>query len=536
MIVLCAIPGCGSDADVGAFKPGSGSSDGKICLLNNCTEDEDCDDCPSSATVCFVEEKRCIACGPDAGGKKCKSGQTCTKYGACVPDGLVCEEDENGTPTGSCDSDADCLACGPKFRVCDGGKCIGCNAKNVTNCQSTDICREGACVARCPKECIADNDCGDCGVPGKEAHACNKHVCAQCSPTMPCPDGGKCDFEHGTCVAPCGLGKAGKSNCTEDGNCAGCTGTTTCKLPAVGGGEGVCAAPATGCEDLGKGIFVLPDPFSRFTNLCSDNTDCANVSADINVGSLLRDLTGLDAIKDGNISYSMRACAAVEVRDRSCGVCVPCKVDTDCTDIDITKLAGDLFGKVGSVASKLLLDKAFGPNDRKIHTYCQNVAGDYGACLPCPSPLTRCAQTAEGVPETGACNHDVCATGGPLGIQCDTCTASVCAKDPYCCIREWDEQCKADVDLLCKDKTCLPDSCAFREAGWYCRSDPKLGGYRCDGVPGNVQIAEGRQCIDDRECKTEGEGPKAFAQLCTTESAGDEECPTGSLGKPRCQR
>lgn len=549
-LLLVVAPGCGSDdEDPDAFGSSGGKRDGGrgdgeddgICLLNNCDLDRDCADCSGERTICNKAEHRCIACGPNAGGKDCKAGSYCTKYGDCVPNGVTCAEDANGVPTISCKNTADCGACGPDYRVCNTstGKCVGCVADNTTNCQSTDTCKNDECVAKCPAECSTDDDCGECGVPGREAHACNKHVCAQCSPTKPCADGKLCDLEHGTCVDPCGLGRAGVSNCTEDGNCAGCEGTTKCKLP-VNGGEGVCAVPANGCSDLGTGIFVLPDPFSRYTNACSNDEDCAGVSADLNIGKILRDITGIGGIKDGNLSYGMNSCASVEVLDRSCGVCVPCKQDTDCQDIDIKQVAGDLFGPLGSVGAAILLDKVFGPNDHKIHMYCQNVAGDYGACLPCPNMLARCAQTSEGVPAEGSCDHEVCETGGPLGLNCGSCVQAVCAKDPYCCLKEWDYQCKVNVDLYCKDKTCEPNNCMYRDAGWYCNENAKLGGYECSGERDKKGTLQGHQCDGQtEECRTNGEGPKAPAILCTSETNQNGTnpvpgCPYGSKGKPKC--
>lgn len=545
-LLLLIAPGCGGgDEGPGEFpggpRRGGGSSGGLgddgICLLNNCDRDRDCADCSGERTTCFKQEHRCVACGPNAGGKSCQPGSYCTKYGDCVPDGLSCEEDADGVPTISCNNTADCGACGPDYRVCNTttGKCVGCTPDNTTNCQSTDTCRGDTCVPKCPADCGADSDCGECGVPGREAHACNKHVCAECSPTKPCANGDICDFEHGVCVKPCGLGRTGTSNCTADGHCAGCEGTTKCKL-ATNGGEGVCAAPVNGCSDLGKGIFVLPDPFSRYTNLCSNDADCAGVTADLNVGKILRDITGIGGIKDGNISYGMSSCASVEVLDKSCGVCVPCKQDTDCIDIDVKKVAGDVFGPLGSVGASILLDKAFGPNDHKIHMFCQQVAGDYGICRPCPNMLARCAQTNEDVPPRGSCDHDVCKTGNALGVNCNSCVAQVCAKDPYCCIKEWDEQCKTAVDRYCTDRTCTPNSCDHREEGWYCREERTEGGYRCNALPGGgTTTGGGHQCAGGRVCRASGKGgPKDPAILCETESNNDPECPIGSLGRPRC--
>lgn len=557
-LFFVAMPGCSDDApetfnsnlpkrDGGADGSSGGGGNDTICLLNNCDKDRDCADCSDGATVCLQTEHRCVACGPQAAGKSCDSGKTCTKYGNCVGPGVTCTEDANGVPTISCKNTADCGACGPKFRVCDtgSGKCVGCSDTNTANCQSTDSCKSGTCTPKCPASCDTDSQCNDCGGPAAQAHACNKHICAECSPTKACPDGKSCDLEHGKCVTSCGLGRPGVSNCSADGSCAGCTATKKCKLPVnhtEGEPDGVCSVPATGCSDIGKGIIVLPAPFDRVTQACSGDPDCAGQSTDLNIGKILRDATGLDAIKDANLSYGMRACASVEVLDKSCGVCVPCKVDTDCQDVDISSISGQMFGPVGSIAASLLLDKAFGPNDHKIHMYCQNVAGNYGVCLPCGDVLHRCAQTSDGLPPTGKCEHDVCTKGTPLGLQCgvaegSSCVAQVCAKDPYCCAKEWDEACRLDVDLYCDDKTCTPNACATRPAGWYCLSDPKLGAYQCvnDGTTKGTTIGDGRACVDGRQCKTtEPNKPKTTAILCDTEAEGDPECPLGKKGKPKC--
>ena len=137
-------------------------------------------------------------------------------------------------------------------------------------------------------------------------------------------------------------------------------------------------------------------------------------------------------------------------------------------------------------------------------------------------------------------DHDLCMPGGALSVQCglpSTCVADICAHDPYCCIKEWDQQCKIDVDLYCKDKTCEPNNCAYRPAGWYCRTDPTEGAYRCDGNGGDnasQTTAEGHQCAGGSKCTTEKPGVKEPAILCTTESADDDVCPIGAKGKPKC--
>lgn len=534
ILTLLAAPGCGSDSEPAPFdldgksRP-QGEGEG-ICLLNNCTDDIDCSDCSGEKTVCNQQEKRCVACGPGANGKQCSQGKTCTKYGDCVPIGLTCPEDQNGVPTKSCKNNADCAACGPNNKVCDQGKCVGCTTENTTNCQSTDTCKDNKCVPKCPSTCDEDGDCSECGADGTApAGACNRHMCAECSPTKPCANGDRCDFEHGKCIKKCGINNRGtEPKCLNDNDCAGCTGTTKCQIP-VNGGEGKCVVPVPGCSDLSSsGIFVLPDPFSRVTNLCSNDNDCANVSMDVNVGKMLRDFTGLDLINDASFSYGMHACADVEVLGASCGVCVPCKVDTDCEDIDPLKLAGDAFGPLGSIGARILLDKVFGPGEKKVHTYCQQVAGDYGVCLPCANPLQGCKVTGNPVPE-GNCNHGVCQKGDALSASCaDTCAIEVCKKDPYCCSVEWDQLCMDGVDLYCENRTCYENSCHYHDPGWYC--DPEGSGYRCDGVM--VTTVEGRQCPTGQFCNRAEPGNKANAVLCQSEA--EPGCGPGMVGRPRC--
>lgn len=508
------IGGDGGGADV------SGGGGGTICLLSNCDLDRDCADCSGGRHVCAQKEHRCVACGPLANGAACAAGQYCTPYGACAPNGLTCPTDPSGVPTKDCATAADCAACDPKHQACDAGghKCVGCTASDLTNCQSTDACVNDVCVPKCPATCAGDADCSLCGAPGKEAHACNAHKCAQCSPTVPCPNGGTCD-EHGACKPPCGVLLEGRKDaCTSDASCAGCEQTEKCDLP-VNGGAGTCRVAATGCSDLlGKGILVLPDPYSRFTNLCSTDADCANVQADFDVGGAIRSVTGLSSVKDANVPYPMHACASVTiVGGKSCGVCVPCKVDSDCQDIDVTSVVGQAFGPVGEVATSILLDRAFGPNDHKLHMYCDQLAGNYGVCVPCGNILASCAQGGA-LPQTGACDHDECAEGGALGPQCDACSGEVCGHDSYCCTDAWDQVCIREVDEYCSLKTCAPpDSCEYKGDGWYCSTVHSFASYRCT----STTTAEGFTCPTDQYCHPSGPGPKATAIL-------------GTDGKPQC--
>jgi hypothetical protein len=208
-------------------------------------------------------------------------------------------------------------------------------------------------------------------------------------------------------------------------------------------------------------VAVLPSPFDKVTNLCSNDMDCANVGIDLNVGKMLRDLSGWQQIHDADIMYPMHACAAVSLQSTSCGVCVPCKVDSDCQSINVDQFAAQALGPLGDIAAAFLLDQIFGPGDHEIHMYCQNVAGDYGVCAPCPGLLNDCSTDSTPGSNGNMC-HDECTAGDPLGAQCGACAVSVCTIDPFCCTGQWDRTCVEEVGSYC-DKAC--EACGQSDMG-----------------------------------------------------------------------
>ena len=452
-------PGFGGPLGTGGMEEGDDDDDdddddaeGGACLKNNCTEDLECAGCEEGANLCDTDQGRCVQCDPESG-TGCDDGETCTEFGNCVPQGQDCPT-ADGLPNIECNEDADCAACDPDHQVCntETKECVSCTADNQGSCQSVEHCSaDGECVSNCPESCDSDADCGQCGGDGHEAHACNAHQCTQCSDTVPCQGGQICN-EHGACVDFCGIPGQVAGTCDDDGDCAGCPGDTTNCVSPINGGHGTCGAEASGCSDLGEGVAVLPDPFDQVTNLCSDDGDCNGIGVQFNVGKLLRDITGLDAIDDANINYPMNECAnatvSVGASSISCGICVPCKEDDDCEDIDVDEVAADAFGPLGAIASAILLDQLFGQNDHTIHMFCQPVAGDYGACLPCPSLLSDCAGPGPGS-VNGDCDHDTCTEGEPLGSNCGSCAAAICEHDSYCCTTEWDHLCVGHVETQC---------------------------------------------------------------------------------------
>jgi len=562
-----SLPGCGSDDSSGGGGSGNvGNTGGTgtggttntggtgnvtgICLLNNCKSNEECAGCSFGRTTCKISENRCVACDPSSG-LGCPAGQECTSFGTCAPAGLTCPTDTNGEPTISCQANADCQACDPLHQICDPakGKCVACTDTNTSQCSLSDICIDNKCAHKCPDSCTQDNDCMRCeytdeaGTP-KKAKACYNHVCSECSDTYSCPVGLTC--QKGTCVKPCGLIGQSAGTCNTDADCGGCGAAGgpawKCKFPINGGLHGVCTAPATGCSDLGQGA-VLPAPYDKVTNLCSNDNDCANIGIDYNVGQAIRDLVGgpeLDIgikkikIQDANIKYGMKKCASIElVNNVKCGVCVPCKVDSDCADIKLDTLVFDLFkgDPLAQIAGAFLLDLLFGKdNDPALHFQCLNVAAGYGICIPCSNPTKACGST--GGSGTGSCDHDVCSAGGPLKADCGSCATEVCKNDSYCCTTQWDQVCIDETKKYCANgcggtgtTTCDHDPCTSGKAlntscstcvSTVCGKDP----YCCS-------------TSWDSTCVSEAQGEAACASACGGGCA-HSECSTGGPLKSTC--
>jgi hypothetical protein len=453
VVVLAGLlAGCASSDPIDADGPGSDgtnpATDALVCIQHNCTEDAHCGGCSEGRTTCLVAENRCVACDSDTG-SGCPEGQECSSWGNCVPLGLECPTDSHGTPQLTCATNADCAACDPMHLVCDGasGHCVACTTEDTSACMSTATCVNNSCAAECPGTCATDTDCAGCDGAGFEAHACNAHQCAECSPTHACPSGEICSA-NGTCEAKCG--SDAKGTCTTDSDCTGCAGDNhECHAP-INGGTGECGPSAAGCSDLGASVAVLPAPFDQVTNLCSNDGDCSGVGIQFNIGKELRDLTGFDFIEDANIDYAMSSCASVGIGNTSCGVCVPCQDDGDCAPIDIDSISGDLFGPVGGIVAAFLLDQMFGQNEHQVNMYCQAVAGGYGVCAPCPGLIYECGTSGGGTnPGSGTCDHDTCTAGGALDASCGSCEADMCAYDAYCCSTTWDDLCISEAESVC---------------------------------------------------------------------------------------
>jgi len=283
-------------------------------------------------------------------------------------------------------------------------------------------------------------------------------------------------LSNGVCYPPCGVPGPVSGSCTADKDCYWCgdpkdPGTFECKFPVNDPAHGTCAPPAEGCEDLGSGIAVLPEPWSDYTQLCSSDANCDDVGITMNVGKLIKDAAGVNEVMgieigDANVTYGMGKCASINITgDVDCGVCVPCAEDIDCDTIPVDPLIMDLLSDnpLAAVAGVLLISMLYGDEEaHDLHFYCQPIGLGYGVCAPCSNPLQKCGTGSSG--GSGNCDHDVCTAGTALDPSCGACAEAVCSHDNFCCESEWDSVCVSEVDQYCATSCsgeggCAPDIC-----------------------------------------------------------------------------
>jgi hypothetical protein len=83
----------------------------------------------------------------------------------------------------------------------------------------------------------------------------------------------------------------------------------------------------------------------------------------------------------------------------------------------------------------------------------------FGECRMADGTCSEIAPVTEGDEPTpsggGSCDHDACDTGAALSSSCDSCAATVCDSDPFCCDEapgeqgSWDQQCVKEAKSAC---------------------------------------------------------------------------------------
>lgn len=101
------------------------------------------------------------------------------------------------------------------------------------------------------------------------------------------------------------------------------------------------------------------------------------------------------------------------------------------------------------------------------HDVCDVGAALDGSCDSCAATVCAqdsfcctsswdgtCVQNAENLcgiscGDTAGCSHDVCVQGAALDSSCSSCASSVCAQDSFCCSSSWDATCVGYVPSVC---------------------------------------------------------------------------------------
>jgi hypothetical protein len=135
-------------------------------------------------------------------------------------------------------------------------------------------------------------------------------------------------------------------------------------------------------------------------------------------------------------------------------------------------------------------------------------------CTSCPQDCGECA----------SCEHDLCQAGGPLDPQCDQCASTVCEQDPFCCEVLWDRICVQEADAFCglECEGCSHDQCNVGEAldascdtctATVCDFDP----YCCEQAWDSRCVTEASQ-VCGLQCET------CSHDLCSTGGALNATC------------
>ena len=188
LIGACANGAKVQDSGSGGGTTSSGASGTAVCRLHSCDSDVECGACTEGNQTCLLAEHRCVACDPASGG--CGEGEFCSEFGSCVPEGQTCITNDNGTPTITCATSEDCLACDSLHHVCDPdtSRCVTCTDADVSACGEDSV------------------------------GACNANRCAECSATVACPDNGICTAA-GKCAVTTGSNGVGGAGGGSTGAC-----------------------------------------------------------------------------------------------------------------------------------------------------------------------------------------------------------------------------------------------------------------------------------------------------------------------------
>jgi hypothetical protein len=297
---------CEADCTEDMPCPGGGmcSADGR-CIGGACFADPaptGCGDacglttpCPSGlycfAGVCTAD---CSAALP------CPSGQTCASDGTCVGGGNdagVCTGAASPPGCGNpcslsmpCSGGTYCLGgsctadCSPTVACANGGTCSADgHCIGGTTTPDSGVCSIFGAPTGCGDSCSATTSCGS-------GLYCTGNVCtADCSPAIPCANGGTCSSDghcigggtdggpHVTCVLGTELDCGGVcvQRLHDPDNCGTCGHRCSASQVCSGGTCGdMCPATSTNCSRACVNVMVDHDNCGSCGHVCPNNQQC----------------------------------------------------------------------------------------------------------------------------------------------------------------------------------------------------------------------------------------------------------------------
>ena len=348
---------------------------------------------------------------------RCTNGdggwQTCKEDGSGFGDCGPCDGPStgNGGATGAATT-----GCG-NGRVDPGEACDDGNADDSDGC--TSGCREAFCgdgLVRAEVEACDDGN-------HKDDDACSNTCQLQTALSSACP---------GITLAPTPDVKLQKKGDLADAKAAT---TGTC---AGAGREAIYAfkSPANGQASVGVSTTTATADLVVYVReadcAAGKELKCSNFGApgasEATFFAAKKDATYyvfVDTVADAAASYSVELVISPDV-----------KCEGEGTVCDTGALGICALGKLACAGGKLSCVQTF-------TKAAKDECGD-GLDNDCNGTID------EGCP----CAHDTCTGGKPLGPTCDACVTKICANDKFCCAEEWDPLCVAAVATECKSAAC----------------------------------------------------------------------------------
>jgi hypothetical protein len=385
----------------------------------------------------------------------------------CQGGAIVCTPD-NMPVSEVCDGqDNDCDGASDEGNPGGGGACntgqLGVCGPGALQCQSGSL----ACVAnQSPSGEVCDGQDNDCDGQTDENNpggggACSTGLPGICSPgTVQCQAGAlACVQNNPPAAEQCNSVDDDCDGSVDEGNPGGGASCNT-------GQAGVCAAGTTSCQ-LGS-IACLPNttPSPEQCNNLDDDCDGQIDEGDPGGGGSCN--SGQPGICGPGIYHCQSG--LLSCFQNQSPTAEQCNgLDDDC---DGAADEGNPGGGMSCATGQPGICAAG-------TTAC---SGGSVQCQANNSPQTeQCGDgldnDCDGQTDEGCCAHSLCTTGGPLTASCDSCVATVCANDPFCCNSGWDGLCVSQVATECNSTQC--SSCPHATCSIGGTAQPFTAG--CDG-------------------------------------------------------